>query len=71
MKITIQYEITLRRKSKGGHKKVNIKENFNHKVMWAMLKIRLDDSYICKIWGFHGDDYEECRLVRCQAMWLS
>jgi hypothetical protein len=28
-------------------------------------------SMLCKIWGFHGDDYEECRLVGCWAVWLS
>jgi hypothetical protein len=24
----------------------------------------------CKISGFHSGDYEECRLLRCGAMWL-
>jgi hypothetical protein len=24
----------------------------------------------CKIWGFHGDDYEEYRLLRCDTVWL-
>jgi hypothetical protein len=23
-----------------------------------------------KIWGFHGRDYEECRLLGCSALWL-
>jgi hypothetical protein len=23
-----------------------------------------------KIWSFHGGDYDECRLVRCDAVWL-
>jgi hypothetical protein len=23
-----------------------------------------------KIWGFHSDDYEECRLLGCDAVWL-
>jgi hypothetical protein len=23
-----------------------------------------------KIWGFHGGDYEECRLLGCYAMWF-
>jgi hypothetical protein len=23
-----------------------------------------------KIWGFHGGDYEECRLLWCYAVWL-
>jgi hypothetical protein len=25
---------------------------------------------LCKIWGFHGGDYEELRLLGCYAMWL-
>jgi hypothetical protein len=25
---------------------------------------------LCKIWGFHGGDYEECRLLGCYAVWL-
>jgi hypothetical protein len=24
----------------------------------------------CKIWGFHGGDYEEWCLLGCYAMWL-
>jgi hypothetical protein len=23
---------------------------------------------LCKIWGFHGGDYEECRLLGCDAV---
>jgi hypothetical protein len=25
---------------------------------------------LCKICGFHGDDYEECHLLGCGAVWL-
>jgi hypothetical protein len=25
----------------------------------------------CNIWGSHGGDYEECRLLGCYALWLS
>jgi hypothetical protein len=25
---------------------------------------------LCKIWGFHGCGYEECRLLTCYAEWL-
>jgi hypothetical protein len=25
---------------------------------------------LCKIWGFHGGDYEEYRLLGCYAVWL-
>jgi hypothetical protein len=25
---------------------------------------------VYKIWGFHGNDYEECRLLKCYAVWL-
>jgi hypothetical protein len=24
---------------------------------------------LCRIWSFHGDDYEECRLLGCGAVW--
>jgi hypothetical protein len=26
--------------------------------------------WLCKIWGFHGGDYEEWRLLGCYAVWL-
>jgi hypothetical protein len=29
---------------------------------------KLEDS--CKIWGFHGGDYEECLLLGSYAVWL-
>jgi hypothetical protein len=25
---------------------------------------------LCTIWGFHGGDHEECRLLGCYAVWL-
>jgi hypothetical protein len=25
---------------------------------------------LCKIWGFHGGDYEEWFLLGCYAVWL-
>jgi hypothetical protein len=25
---------------------------------------------LCKIWGFHGGDYEKCRPLGCYAVWL-
>jgi hypothetical protein len=25
---------------------------------------------LCKIWGFHGGDFKECRLLGCCAVWL-
>jgi hypothetical protein len=30
------------------------------------LKLRL----LCKIWGFHGGDYEECSLLGCGDVWV-
>jgi hypothetical protein len=29
-----------------------------------------DHCGICKIWGFHGGNYEECCHLRCYAVWL-
>jgi hypothetical protein len=31
------------------------------------LKI-LNNPAVCRIWGFHGGDYEECRLLGCGAV---
>jgi hypothetical protein len=25
---------------------------------------------LCKIWGFHASDYEKCRLLGCDAVWV-
>jgi hypothetical protein len=25
---------------------------------------------LCRIWGFHGGDYEEWRRLECYAVWL-
>jgi hypothetical protein len=25
---------------------------------------------VCEIWGFHGSDYEECRLLGCGAVYI-
>jgi hypothetical protein len=25
-------------------------------------------NQLCKIWGFHGGDYEECRILGCGAV---
>jgi hypothetical protein len=33
-------------------------------------KIRKKEYWLCKIWGFHGGDYEECRLLGCYAVWV-
>jgi hypothetical protein len=26
--------------------------------------------FSCKVWFFHGGDYEECSLLGCYAVWL-
>jgi hypothetical protein len=28
------------------------------------------EGRFCKIWDFHGSDYEEWRLLECYTMWL-
>jgi hypothetical protein len=38
------------------------KNNINQKII-LLLKW-------CKIWSFHGDDYEEWRLQGCYAVWI-
>jgi hypothetical protein len=50
---------------------------FSTKKPWAVIKVpapvlmqRSDIWDICKIWGFHGGDYEEWCLLGCYAVWL-
>jgi hypothetical protein len=41
------------------------------KLPWSKWLIhRCTHKWLCKIWGFHGGDYEECRLLGCYAGWL-
>jgi hypothetical protein len=28
------------------------------------------NTLTCRIWGFHGSGYEECRLLGCDAVWV-
>jgi hypothetical protein len=35
---------------------------------WGLHKAGIQ-SIICGIWGFHGGDDEECRLLRCGVVW--
>jgi hypothetical protein len=45
-------------------------------LKWSVLMSRFWPNFgnntpkICKIWGFHDGDYEECRLLGCYAVWL-
>jgi hypothetical protein len=36
----------------------------------ACLLFNIALEKVCKIWGFHGGDYEEWRLLGCYAVWL-
>jgi hypothetical protein len=31
---------------------------------------QVSERHLCKIWGFHGGDYEEWCLLGCYAVWL-
>jgi hypothetical protein len=31
----------------------------------------LEQHFICNIWGFYGGDYDECRFLGWDAVWLS
>jgi hypothetical protein len=35
----------------------------------VFLRISMDMRTFCKILGFQGCDYEECRLLGCYAVW--
>jgi hypothetical protein len=52
---------------------VQAKETAN--VIHNLIKFSLDTSTfdtknLSMIWGFHGGDHEECRLLGRYAMWL-
>jgi hypothetical protein len=32
------------------------------------MSVQVNICLICKIWGFHGGEYEECRFVGCGAV---
>jgi hypothetical protein len=40
----------------------------------VLIKTRIADflnkSEECMIWGFHSNDYEECRVLRCGTVWI-
>jgi hypothetical protein len=45
--------------------------NVWHGCMSDISILMIPNSYIsCKISGFHGGDYEEWRLLGCDAVWL-
>jgi hypothetical protein len=41
-----------------------------HKVSSPDCHSQSTNSIQCEIWGFHGCDYEEWRLLVCYALWL-
>jgi hypothetical protein len=55
-------------------------KNAAHLLLFFWNSMRLDTNYkyaylfkdetihICKIWDFHGDDYEESRFLGCDAL---
>jgi hypothetical protein len=49
--------------------------HFESFVWWQVTELILISrkaklNCICKIWGFHGGDYEECRLLGCYVVGL-
>jgi hypothetical protein len=51
-----------------------------HGVGFCLFCLELDDYEVicmgshvgvCRIWGFHDDDCEECHLLGCDAVWIS
>jgi hypothetical protein len=39
-----------------------VKKSASEEPAWA------NQNQLCKIWGFHGGDYEECRILGCGAV---
>jgi hypothetical protein len=46
--------------------------NWNRKLAHPRRTLEASSKrpWWCKIWGFHGGDYEEWRLLGCYAVWL-
>jgi hypothetical protein len=42
----------------------------NAKSISVCSVIELSNKNLCKIWDFHGGDYEEWCLLGCYAVWL-
>jgi hypothetical protein len=40
------------------------------RINYPTIAIFNEHKYICKIWGYHGGDYEDYRLLGCSAVYL-
>jgi hypothetical protein len=47
-----------------------IKKHAGHGYVTTRLTRLTNIEELCKIWYFHGSDYEECRLLGCYDVWL-
>jgi hypothetical protein len=45
-------------------------EDGGNKFLQNVSWLSTNYMVLCKIWGFHGDDYEEYRLLWCSTVWL-
>jgi hypothetical protein len=39
-------------------------------TVWVVSWEGTDSGFTCKIWGFHGGDYEEWCFLECYAVWV-
>jgi hypothetical protein len=43
-------------------------------VIWILLRRNFRicslNTSVCKVWSFHGGNYEECRFLGCDVVWL-
>jgi hypothetical protein len=47
----------------------DIKTQFVHHRRHYVSVTEPSRLMLCNLWGFHSGDYEECRLLGCDAMW--
>jgi hypothetical protein len=45
-------------------------EEFQHRLKFFQECLKFIQGYLCQIWGFHGGDYEEWRLLGRYAVWF-
>jgi hypothetical protein len=53
-----------------GHWRMSSQGLNGRNIMLAIHLHILDRCAPCKIWGFHGGNYEECRLLGCGAVYI-
>jgi hypothetical protein len=55
-------------RTRAPHRQVNSWQTYS--ALYALCRAFVIMWLMCKIWGFHGGDWEELCLLECYAVWL-